>query len=206
MKKIITLLVLLAVAVSAYAQYATPALAERKGCTIKLDGEKLSHHEAELLMSNIGGEDYSAQWAKARGWRTAGISMMAGGGAIAAGGAVTVLIGVLTSALGATVGAVAGATVGSIGGEEQAQQSASDAAQKGADAGKPIINGGLIAMGLGLATHIAGIPLTVVNSVRMSKLVDMYNEANEPSESKESGEVLLSFGTTRNGVGLCLSF
>ena len=203
MKKIFSILVFLAMAVSAYAQYATPALAERKGCTIKIDGEKLSHHEAELLMSNIGGEDYSAQWAKARGWRTAGISMIAGGGAIAAGGAVTVLIG---AALGATVGAVAGATVGSIGGEEQAQQSASEAAQKGADAGKPIINGGLIAMGLGLATHSAGIPLTVVNSVRMSKLVDKYNEANEPSESKEPGEVLLSFGTTRNGVGLCISF
>ena len=196
MKKIFSILVFLAMAVSAYAQYATPALAERKGCTIKIDGEKLSNHEAELLMSNIGGEDYSAQWAKARGWRTAGISMIAGGGAIAAGGAVTVLIGALTSALGATVGAVAGATVGSIGGEEQAQQSASEAAQKGADAGKPIINGGLI----------AGIPLTVVNSVRMSKLVDKYNEANEPSESKESGEVLLSFGATRNGVGLCISF
>lgn len=206
MKKIFSILVFLAMAVSAYAQYATPALAERKGCTIKIDGEKLSNHEAELLMKSIAGEDYSAQWAKARGWRTAGIAMMAGGGAIAAGGAVTVLIGVLTSALGATVGAVAGATVGSIGGEEQAQQSASEAAHKGADAGKPIINGGLIAMGLGLATHIAGIPLTVVNSVRMSKLVDMYNEANEPSEPKESGEVLLSFGTTRNGVGLCLSF
>ena len=206
MKKIFTVLVLLAAAVSAYAQYATPALAERKGCTIKIDGEKLSHQEANLLMSNIDGEDYSAQWAKARGWRTAGISMIAGGGAIAAGGAMTVLIGALTSALGATVGAVAGATVGSIGGEEQAQQSASEAAQKGADAGKPIINGGLIAMGLGLATHIAGIPLTVVNSVKMSKLVDKYNESLPAAEPQPVPEMELSFGATRNGIGLCLSF
>lgn len=206
MKKIFTVLVLLVAAVSAHAQYATPALAERKGCTIKIDGEKLSHQEANLLMSNIDGEDYSAQWAKARGWRTAGISMIAGGGAIAAGGAMTVLIGALTSALGATVGAVAGATVGSIGGEEQAQQSASEAAQKGADAGKPIINGGLIAMGLGLATHIAGIPLTVVNSVKMSKLVDKYNESLPAAESQPVPEMELSFGATRNGIGLCLSF
>lgn len=206
MKKIFTVLVLLVVAVSAHAQYATPAFAERKGCTIKIDGEKLSHQEANLLMSNIDGEDYSAQWAKARGWRTAGISMIASGGAIAAGGAITVLIGALTSALGATVGAVAGATVGSIGGEEQAQQSASDAAQKGADAGKPIINGGLIAMGLGLATHIAGIPLTVVNSVKMSKLVDKYNESLPAAEPQPVPEMELSFGATRNGIGLCLSF
>ncbi len=159
-------------------------------------------------MSNIDGEDYSAQWAKARGWRTAGISMIAGGGAIAAGGAITVLIGALTSALGATVGAVAGATVGSIGGEEQAQQSASEAAQKGADAGKPIINGGLIAMGLGFAAHIAGIPLTVVNSVKMSKLVDKYNESLPATmpETEPAPEMELSFGATRNGVGLCLTF
>ncbi|MBR5403171.1 MAG: hypothetical protein IK113_02985 [Bacteroidales bacterium] len=215
MKKIASVIILLVVAVSAYAQYATPALAERKGCTIKIDGEKLSHQEANLLMSNIDGEDYSAQWAKARGWRTAGISMIAGGGAIAAGGAMAVLIGALTSALGATVGAVAGATVGSIGatvgsigGEEQAQQSASEAAQKGADAGKPIINGGIIAMGLGLATHIAGIPLTVVNSVKMSKLVDKYNESLPATmpETEPAPEMELSFGATRNGVGLCLTF
>ena len=206
MKKFLFAIILMAVSVAAQAQYAPSPVAGRSGSTIKYDGKKLTKAEAEMLMADIDGENYTADWAKARGWRTAGISMIAGGGAIAAGGAVTVLIGALTSALGATVGAVAGATVGSIGGEEQAQQSASEAAQKGADAGKPIINGGLIAMGLGLATHIAGIPLTVVNSVRMSKLVDMYNEANEPSESKESGEVLLSFGTTRNGVGLCISF
>lgn len=204
MKKILALIIMLAASVSAYAQYVNPALAERRGCTIKIDGEKLSHQEANLLMSNIDGEDYSAQWANARGWRTAGISMIAGGGAIAAGGAMAVLIGALTSALGATVGAVAGATVGSIGGEEQAQQSASEAAQKGADAGKPIINGGLIAMGLGLATHIAGIPLTVVNSVKMSKLVDKYNESLP--EPQPAPEMELSFGTTQNGIGLCLTF
>ena len=204
MKKIITVLVLLAAAVSAYAQYATPALAERKGCTIKIDGEKLSHQEANLLMADIDGEDYSAQWARARGWRTAGISMIAGGGAIAAGGAMTVLIGALTSALGATIGGATGAIVGSIGGEEQAQQSASEAAQKGADAGKPIITGGLIAMGLGLGVHIAGIPLTVVNSVKMSKLVDRYNESLP--EPEPAPQMELSFGPTISGVGLRLSF
>ncbi|MBQ7273796.1 MAG: hypothetical protein IJR12_09335 [Bacteroidales bacterium] len=204
MKKIFTVLVLLAAAVSAHAQYAAPSLAERKGCTIKIDGEKLSQEEALRLMSNIDGEDYSAQWANARGWRTAGISMIAGGGAIAAGGAMTVLIGALTSALGATIGGATGAIVGSIGGEEQANQSASEAAQKGADAGKPIITGGLIAMGIGLATHIAGIPLTVVNSVKMSKLVDRYNESLP--EPEPAPQMELSFGATINGVGLRLSF
>ena len=197
-------MVLLVATVSAYAQYANPALAERKGCNIKIDGQKLSQQEANILMSNIDGEDYSGEWARARGWRTAGISMIAGGGAIAAGGAMTVLIGALTSALGATMGAVAGATVGSIGGEEQANQSASEAAQKGADAGKPIRTGGLKAMHLGLCVLLGGSTATVVNSVKMSKLVDRYNESLP--EPEPAPQMELSFGPTCNGVGLRLSF
>ena len=154
MKKIVSVLILLVVAVSAYAQYATPSLAERKGCTIKIDGEKLSHQEANLLMSDIDGEDYSADWAKARGWRTAGISMIAGGGGVMAVGLSTVLIGALTSMLGATGGAVAGAVVGSIGGEETAKQTGQQAAQKGAQAGVPIMTtGGIIAL-VGALVHI----------------------------------------------------
>ena len=204
MKKIVSVLILLVVAVSAYAQYATPALAERKGCTIKIGDQKLSKTEADILMSNIDGEDYSADWAKARGWRTAGISMIAGGGGVEAVGLSTVLIGALTSLLGATGGAIAGAVVGSIGGEETAKQTGQEAAQKGAQAGVPIMTtGGIIAL-VGALVHVAGIPLTVVNSVKMSKLVDRYNESLP--EPEPSPEMELSFGPTCNGVGLRLSF
>ena len=59
-------------------------------------------------------------------------------------------------------------------------------------------------MGLGLGVHIAGIPLTVVNSVKMSKLVDRYNESLP--EPEPAPQMELSFGPTINGVGLRLSF
>ena len=129
MKKIFSILVFLAMAVSAYAQYATPALAERKGCTIKIDGEKLSNHEAELLMSNIGGEDYSAQWAKARGWRTAGISMIAGGGAIAA----------LSGAFGAALAAMVGSLTLGKKGYEDAQEEMAEMTDKGKNLAKKLL-------------------------------------------------------------------
>ena len=195
MKKYLFILILLGLSFTAAAQYADIPAAKRVGCRIKLDNQKLSAKQSELLMADIGGEDYSAQWAKARGWRAAGISMIAGGGAVAAGGALTALIGVLTSAVGATVGAAAGATVGSIGGQESAQEAANQGAKNGAQAGQPIITGGLIAMGLGLGIHFAGVPITIVNSTKMSRLVDKYNEQPQ-----------LSFGIGGNGVGLCLSF
>lgn len=204
MKKIVSVLILLVVAVSAYAQYATPALAERKGCAIKIGDQKLSKTEAEILMSNIDGEDYSADWAKARGWRTAGISMLAGGGGIMVVGGTVALIGALASMFGATTGAVAGTIVGSVGGSETASQTGQQAAQKGAQAGVPIMTtGGIIAL-VGALVHVAGIPLTVANSVKMSKLVDKYNESLP--EPQPAPEMELSFGATRNGVGLCLNF
>ncbi|MBQ9410902.1 MAG: hypothetical protein IJU21_04765 [Bacteroidales bacterium] len=198
MKKFLFILILLGLSFTAAAQYANIPAAKRVGCRIKLDGEKLSAAQSQMLMADIGGEDYSAEWANARGWRAAGISMIAGGGVIAAGGAMTALIGVLTSAVGATVGATAGAAVGSIGGQDAAQDAANEGARNGAQAGQPIITGGLIAMGLGLGIHFAGVPITIVNATKMSRLVDKYNESQEPQ---------LSFGISRSGgIGLCLSF
>lgn len=206
MKKIIIVLVLLAMAVSAHAQYATTSLAERKGGSIKIDDYKLSQAEALDLMSNIGGEDYSEQWIKARGGRTAGIAMMAGGGGVTVVGLTTVLIGAVTSMFGATGGAIAGTMVGSIGGQETATQTGQEAAQKGAQAGVPIMNtGGIIAL-VGFVTSIAGIPVTVVNCKKMSSLVDKYNESLTAPEKEPRGDVLLSFGATANGVGLRLTF
>lgn len=209
MKKFLFVFILLAVSVAAQAQYATETIAKRAGCTIKMDGQKLSKAECEQLLSDINGEDYSADWAKARGWRAAGISMISAGAGIAAVGVTTFLIGALTSMVGATVGATAGAVVGSVGGQETAQETASSAAQNGAQAGKPYMTAGLIITAVGAGVHIAGIPITVVNCTKMSKLVDKYNESLLPIEEpipEPAPELLLSFGATPSGIGLSLSF
>ena len=209
MKKFLFVIILTAVSVAAQAQYATEPIAKRAGSTIKMDGQKLSKAECEHLLADIDGEDYSADWAKARGWRAAGISMISAGAGIAAVGAGTFLVGALTSMVGAAVGATTGAIVGSIGGQESAQETASTAAQNGADAGRPYMTAGLIMTAVGAAINIAGIPITAVNCTKMSKLVDKYNESHLPVEEplpEPAPEVLLSFGATRNGIGLSLRF
>lgn len=211
MRKFLALIILLAVSATAQAQYATVPIASRAGCRIKLDNEKLTPAQSAILMQDVGGEDMSAQWKNARGWRTAGISMIAGGGGLAVVGAGTALLGAMISMTGAAVGATAGAVAGSIGGKDTAQQTASSAAQKGADAGKPYMTAGLIIAAVGIGVQIAGIPITVVNSTRMSRLIDRYNDSVLPSpellpESELAPEVQLSFCATGNGVGITLNF
>ena len=208
MKKIFSILVFLAMAVSAYAQYATPALAERVGCRIKIGDDKLSVYDSDHLMTDVNGVDYTEQWEKARRGRTAGIVMIPTGGVIAAGGVFTLMFGGLTSALGAVTGATTGAIVGSIGGEETAQQTASNSAQQGAKAGQPFITAGIIVGAIGLGIHFTGVALTIINSTKMSRMVDKYNESLTPfePETESAPEMELSFGPTLNGVGLRLSF
>lgn len=211
MRKLLFVLILAAVSFAAQAQYATVPAAKRVGCRIKLDDQKLTPAQSALLMSDIAGEDYSPDWCKARGWRAAGISMISGGAVLAVGGAVTAMVGLLTSALGAGIGAATGAIVGSIGGEEAAQEAGSQGAQQGAEAGVPITTAGLIIMGVGTGIHIAGVPITVVNSVKMSRLVDKYNESVLPNpelipDEEPVPEVQLSLAGTRNGIGLCINF
>ena len=136
MKKfVLALVTLIAASAVMHAQYASPQFAHRSGSTIKLDNEKLSQDEAVELVSNINGTDYSEDWCKARGWRTAGIVMMSAGGGVAVGGLATALLGALVSVFGATAGATVGAAAGSVGGEESAQKTGQEAAQKGAQAG-----------------------------------------------------------------------
>ena len=203
MKKLLAILVFITACVSLNAQYATPQIAKRAGCTIKLDGEKLSREDAVELLRDIDGEDYSAEWCNARGWRTAGIVMMSAGGAVAVAGASTALTGVLVSIFGAAVGGVTGAIVGSVGGSESAQKTGSEAAESGAKAGVPLINTGLVIGAVGAVVAIAGIPITVVNCKRMTGIVDKYNSA-QAEDAAPAAE--LTFGPTSNGVGLSLRF
>lgn len=203
MKKLLAILVFITACVSLNAQYATPQVAKRAGCTIKLDGEKLSREDAVELLRDIDGEDYSAEWCNASGWRTAGIVMMSAGGAVAVAGAATALTGALVSIFGAAVGGATGAIVGSVGGSESAQKTGSEAAESGAKAGVPLINTGLVIGAVGTAAAIAGIPITVVNCKRMTGIVDKYNAA-QAEDAAPAAE--LTFGPTSNGVGLSLRF
>jgi len=197
MKKIVLILILAALSLTASAQYVQVPTARRSGGSIKMaDGHKLSKAEVNALLADIDGTDYTQQWYRSRGWRTAGIVMTSAGAGVAVGGAVTLVVGLVTSAIGAAAGATAGAIVGSIGGQETANEAANQGANQGAEAGTPIINAGIIVMGVGLATHVAGIPLIIVNSVKMSKIVDKYNEH----------AVRLQLGSTPSGVGLSLNF
>ena len=203
MKKLLAILVFITACVSLNAQYATPQIAKRAGCTIKLDGEKLSREEAVELLRDIDGEDYSAEWCNARGWRTAGIVMMSAGGAVAVAGAATALTGALVSIFGAAVGGATGAIVGSVGGSESTQKTGSEAAESGAKAGVPLINTGLVIGAVGTAAAIAGIPITVVNCKRMTGIVDKYNSAQAESAAPAAE---LTFGPTSSGVGFSLRF
>ena len=203
MKTLLAILVFITACVSLNAQYATPQIAQRAGCTIKLDGEKLSREDAVELLRDIDGEDYSAEWCNARGWRTAGIVMMSAGGAVAVAGAATALTGALVSIFGAAVGGATGAIVGSLGGSDSAQKTGSEAAESGAKAGVPLINTGLVIDAVGTAVAIAGIPITVVNCKRMTGIVDKYNSA-QAEDAAPAAE--LTFGPTSNGVGLSLRF
>ncbi len=196
MKKLLAIIGLLLLTVCVYAQYVPEHVAKRSGCTIKLDGQKLSQAQVLDLVSDIEGEDYSAQWKKARGWRTGGIVMVSVGGAAIVGGTTFFLAGVMVS----TFGAVAGGTVGAIGGQE----SANNAANKGAKAGVPIMIGGLSAVVAGVALVGGGIPLIAVNCKKMNQIVDKYNEVYAPAP--ETTDVELTFGGTPNGIGLCLNF
>jgi len=196
MKKILAIIGLFLLTVCAYAQYVPEHVAKRSGCTIKLDGQKLSPAQALELVSDIDGEDYSAQWKKARGWRTGGIVMVSVGGVAFAGGTTFFLAGVMITATGAIVGGA----VGAIGG----QDSANSAANKGAKAGVPYMIGGLSAAAVGVALLGGGIPLIVVNCKKMDKIVGQYNEMYVPAP--ETTDVEFTFGGTPNGIGLCLNF
>jgi len=166
---------------------------KRAGCSIKMDGEKLSREQTDLLLSDIGGEDLRNDWKTAKGWRTAGIALTATGGTAIVAGAGTVMIGALTSALGATAGAIAGGTAGAISGDKDAsQKAANDAAKQGAQAGTPIMNGGLACMIAGTVALAAGIPLIVVNCKRMNGIVKRHNE--------------LIIGPAQEGVGVAMRF
>jgi len=124
--------------------------------------------------------------------------MIAGGSTVAVVGAGFVVVYGLAAVLGIAIGASAEAMAGGDG--SQAADSISAEIE-------PYIVGGTAAMFIGAGTAIAGIPVTVVNCRKMTKIVNRYNDSvTETSISEPSPEVTLSFGPTRSGVGVALNF
>jgi hypothetical protein len=191
MKRIIISLILMTISLGAWAQYAGTGTIKRVGSHIEMNGEKLSPEAQSTLLSNIGGQDYYADWEKARKGRSTGMGLTIGGGSAVVVGGAALVVGLTASAVGAATGGI----VGSIGGQESAQQ----AAEEGAKAGDPIITGGLIASALGVAAMGAGIPKIVKNVKKLNGIVNTYNNGGQPSAQ-------VSFGATGNGIGLALRF
>ena len=195
MRKFIFSLILLLLGVSAYGQYidstAVNHVLKRRGSALRLDGQRLSRADQMILLSDIDGVDYTEAWKKARGWRAAGIGMISGGSALAVFGVGYTFVYLIAGMMGVAIGATASAMVGGDG-NEAAEEISNDI--------EPYINAGLIMTGVGIGTAVAGIPVTAVNSHKMSKIVKQYNA----TQSAPAAEV--TFGPTASGVGFAINF
>lgn len=192
MKRFLLLICFLCVALSSQAQYI-----RRHGGQLRYqDGQVLTKEEQQLLLSDIEGHDYNAPWNTARRLRGTGLGLTIGGGVAMGVGAMGVTIGAVTSALGAVIGG----TVGSMGGQEGAQEGAS----AGAKAGTPLITAGLIVGAVGVVATATGIPMLVVNTRRMNKIVNTYNNSLNPEEPQIQASI--NFGFTPHGIGLSYQF
>lgn len=208
MKKLIVSIILMFLACGAYAQIAdttvisteTIGVLKRAGGGMKVDKVRLSREERQILLSDIGGIDYNADWNKAKGWRAAGISMIAGGSAVAVVGLGYFMGAAVAGMLGIVIGAGTAAVVtGAVGGDSNA--AAQETSNNVSNEVSPHIAAGLIILTVGAGTAAAGIPITIVNCKRLSNIVDEYNAIHNPAP-----EASLSFGPTRNGIGLALNF
>ena len=202
MKKFVLALVLLTACAAAYAQYLPipEGQAKRIGSKIRIDGQKLTPEQQTLLLQDIDGVDYTRKWNNARLTRNWGIGLTAAGGTVAVVGAGGTLVMVLATAFGVAIGAGAGAVVGSVGGEETASDTASEAANNIAEEMGPKIAAWMGVTGVGLVSTAVGIPLWVVGSSKMGKIVKTYNGSARHSDSGPY------FGPTASGAGLAFVF
>ena len=200
MKKIILALILLTACAAAYGQYIPEGTAKRHGSSIRIDGQKLTPAQQNLLLSDIDGIDYTRTWKNANLTRKWGIGLTAAGGTVAVVGAGGTLVMVIATALGVVIGAGAGAVVGSVGGEETASETASQAANNVAEEMGPKIAAWSAVMGVGVVSTAVGIPLWVAGSKKMGKIVKTYNGTARHADSG------LYFGPTASGAGLAYRF
>lgn len=180
MKKILCTLLLMAVCSLSFAQYV------RRGNTIIADGHVNDKAGTIALLNQAGGSELATEWYSAvsrKGW---GIGLTAGGFTV-------MTLGLATSAYGAFVGGVFGGAVGIF-----TMQDPDASVAAGVKAASPVIIGGLVTAGVGLAAGIVGIVQIGKAKKTMNAIVDGLN----------NGQYATTFtvGATPNGVGLAVNF
>ena len=186
MKKILCTLLLMAVCSLSFAQYV------RQGNTIIADGQMNDKAGTIALLNQAGGSELATEWYSAvsrKGW---GIGLTAGGFTV-------MTLGLATSAYAAMVGGVMGGVFGGATSLITGYPQDPDAnVSAGVKAASPVIIGGLVAAGVGLAAGIVGIVQIGKAKKTMNAIVDGLN----------NGQYATTFtvGATPNGVGLAVNF
>ncbi len=214
MKKLLLALALMTACFAASAQYVPNGTAKRSGSHIKIDGERLSQEQEAVFLSDINGQDFTAQWKRNNTWRKTGIWMTSLGGAAVVGGLGATFVGAIAMVFGVALGAGTAAVVAGTasGGDEQASSdAANEAANNAAEGIAPIINTGLAITGIGTVSMAVGIPMIVVNCKKMNKIVKAYNGSvsmeNAPELSLSPAFAYEpASGSIAPGIGLRLSF
>lgn len=154
---------------------------------MKLDGMQLTKEQQMDILAELSaadGEDYISQWEKYRKGRGTGVGLIIAGSSLAAaGGAVVVGSGLVFVACVIWV---------ALGGQEAVDNFSRQFA--------PWFISGAIGVGAGAAVAAVGIPITVSNCKKMNAITDRYNQPRTASSP------VLTFGTTRSGIGLALNF
>lgn len=193
MKRIaVTLILVLACAVAAHAQYSNRDYFSRSGSRIAANGVVLTEAEKIDVLMHYTDRNLYGPWQQYSSGRALGIGLTIGGGAATVLGTAFSLFGGMASLAGATIGA----TIGAIGGSDSAQQGA----QSGSKAGNPYVVIGTVTSLLGLGAIGAGIPLLVINNRRMNDIVMGLNSYSS------TPAVQLSMGPAPSGFGLTLTF
>lgn len=196
MKRIIISIACLLLSVAAFAQFNDTefsGLLERHRAGMRLNGTDLSKEEMAIILSDINGVDRTADWAKYKHNRALGKGLIIGGSSAAAAGA---LVFVGTGVVWVIVAAFGGGIAAAAGGD--GQEVVDDVSKQFA----PWFIGSGAAVGAGLASAAAGIPICIVNNKRMSGIVNEWNAANGQAGS----EVSFNFGAAPSGVGFTLNF
>lgn len=179
MKRIVIVLVMmLAAAVSASAQYADNGSMTAKGSRIFLDGEKLSPEKAAAMFSTLSadkGEDYLRY---RKGYKT--------GVGLSVGGASLLVVGSAAFCVSSVLTLVSVPIIGATGNEVPKEFEAA-------------IYGSLGSAALGAVVMIAGIPTAAVYQHRIKKLAGEYNSAGQAKPA-------LTFGPTTSGLGIAMTF
>ena len=184
MKKVFLTVILVLLAVAANAQFIPDGPVRRSGNHLKVNKEKLTADQVDTLLSNVNGEDLTAQWHKYQKARSTGVGLITGGsiaigvGAVCAG---VYLVGTLAGVLFV-------APIAAVGGDASAQDAVDNIKRQM----QPWLIAGGLAAGAGIATTTTGIVLASVNGSKMNGIVKNVNE--------------LRLAQTRNGAGLVFNF